>query len=659
MSNASGNPIIVQSDKTVLLEVDNPQYEAARDELVRFAELEKSPEYIHTYRITPLSLWNAAAAGLNAEAIIAALSAYSKYPLPGNVRVDIADYVSRYGRVKLIREGASLFLVSDDARLIVELLRHKRLRPYVLEQIGSLRLRMDASRRGHIKQALVWIGYPAEDLAGYVQGAALSIALRQTTLGGEAFALRPYQQDAASAFYAGGSVQGGSGVVVLPCGAGKTMVGMAAMERLQCATLILTTNTVAARQWIHELLDKTSLGEESIGEYSGLQKQVRPVTISTYQMMTYRPRQKDGGMEYRPRRKDGGMEHRPRQSDPARNPTRTTGGGMEQQPRGKNRVGTAEEYPHFALFSEQNWGLIIYDEVHLLPAPVFRITAEIQARRRLGLTATLVREDGRESDVFSLIGPKKYDAPWKDLEHQGWIATAECHEIRIPMPDELRLEYAVADERDKYRVAAENPRKLHSLEQLLSKHLDDSVLIIGMYLTQLQEASAHLGYPLITGKTTVSEREKLYEAFRRGEIKRLIVSKVGNFAIDLPDANVAIQISGSFGSRQEEAQRLGRILRPKRHGLLAHFYALVSRDTRDQDFAAKRQLFLTEQGYRYGIIYEDELPQWQPTILALQAQAARPRALASGVTQTAPAEAEQVRPGVPGSRTAAALDPSG
>lgn len=617
MSNASGNPVIVQSDKTVLLEVNNPQYEAARDQLSRFAELEKSPEYIHTYRITPLSLWNAAATGLDADAIIAALNTYSKYPLPDNVRVDIADYVSRYGRVKLIREGTSLFLVTDDALLMAELARHKRLKPYVVEQAGPLRLRIDASRRGHVKQALVLMGYPAEDLAGYVQGAALPISLRKTTREGEAFALRPYQQDAASAFYAGGTVRGGSGVVVLPCGAGKTMVGMAAMERLQCATLILTTNTVAARQWISELLDKTSLDEEVIGEYSGLQKQVRPVTISTYQMMTYRPR-RTGSAQNAARSTDGATKHPPR--------------GQAQRTKAEN------EYPHFTLFNEQDWGLIIYDEVHLLPAPVFRITAEIQARRRLGLTATLVREDGRETDVFSLIGPKKYDAPWKDLEQQGWIATAECHEIRIPMPDELRLEYAVADERDKYRVAAESPRKISALEQLLSKHPDDSVLIIGMYLTQLQEVSDRLGYPLITGKTAVHERQKLYEAFRQGSIKRLIVSKVGNFAIDLPDANVAIQMSGTFGSRQEEAQRLGRILRPKRHGLLAHFYALVSRDTRDQDYAARRQLFLTEQGYRYEILYEDELPQWQPTVLALRAQAARPRALAAGIIHTAPNE---------------------
>lgn len=588
MSNASGNPIIVQSDKSVLLEVDNPLYEAARDQLARFAELEKSPEYIHTYRITPLSLWNAAAAGLSAGAIIDALVTYSKYPLPDNVRVDIVDYISRYGRVKLIREDSYLFLVSDDAALMAELSHHKRLKPYILEQIGPLRLRVDPLRRGHVKQALVLIGYPAEDLAGYVQGAPLRFALQQTTRSGELFMLRRYQQDAAAAFYAGGGLHGGSGVVVLPCGAGKTMVGMAIMEKLQCATLILTTNTVAARQWISELLDKTDLPEEAIGEYSGLRKQVRPVTISTYQIMTYRP-------------------HRP-----------------EKETKPEN------EYPHFALFNEQDWGLIIYDEVHLLPAPVFRITAEIQARRRLGLTATLVREDGRETDVFSLIGPKKYDAPWKDLERQGWIATAECHEIRIPLPDDLRLVYALADEHDKYHVAAENPRKLAVLDQLLSKHSDDSVLIIGMYLSQLQEVAQRYGYPLITGKTSVHEREKLYEQFRQREIKHLIVSKVGNFAIDLPDANVAIQISGTFGSRQEEAQRLGRILRPKRHGLLAHFYALVTRDTRDQEYAAKRQLFLTEQGYRYEVIYEDEVPQWQPTTLALKARAMRPKALVAG-----------------------------
>jgi DNA excision repair protein ERCC-3 len=583
MGSSSGNPIIVQSDKTVLLEVDNPLHEPARDHLSRFAELEKSPEYVHTYRITPLSLWNAAAAGLGADAIIDALNAYSKFPVPDNVRRDVIDYISRYGRVKLLVEGGQLLLVADDPNLITELSRSKRLRPYILEQIGPLRLRVDPLRRGHIKQALVLIGYPAEDLAGYVQGAALELSLRQVSRGGAEFGLRAYQRAAVEAFYAGGGVRGGSGVVVLPCGAGKTVVGIGAIEKLQCATLILTTNTVAARQWIAELLDKTDLPEEAVGEYTGLRKQVRPVTISTYQIMTYRPRREETGDE--------------------------------------------PQFPHFGLFNEQDWGLIIYDEVHLLPAPVFRITAELQTRRRLGLTATLVREDGRETDVFSLIGPKKYDAPWKELEQQGWIATAECHEIRIPLPDELRLPYAVADERDKYHVAAENPRKMDVLEQLLAKHPDDSALIIGMYLTQLEELAQRCTYPLITGKTSVRERQELYAAFRSGEIKRLIVSKVGNFAIDLPDANVAIQVSGTFGSRQEEAQRLGRILRPKQHGLLAHFYTLVTRDTRDQDFAARRQLFLTEQGYHYDIIYDDELPSWEPTALALQARTLDKRAV--------------------------------
>ena len=570
MCAVSSNPIIVQSDRTVLLEVDNPLYELARDQLARFAELEKSPEYVHTYRITPLSLWNAAATGMDAKSILQALEHFSKYPVPDNVRVDVLDFASRYGRIRLVREGTDLLLTCDDPTLMIELTRHRRLQPYIQEQLGPLKLRVDPSRRGHVKQALVLIGYPAEDLAGYVRGAPLRLDLRAITREGEPFALRRYQQEAADAFYASGTARGGSGVVVLPCGAGKTIVGIAAMAKMQCATLILTTNTVAARQWISELLNKTDLGEDSIGEYTGLRKQVRPVTIATYQIMTYHPRQK----------------------------------GIGAKPE--------DEFPHLALFSEQDWGLIIYDEVHLLPAPVFRITAEIQATRRLGLTATLVREDHRETDVFSLIGPKKYDAPWKDLERQGWIATAECHEIRVSLPDDLRLTYALSDERDRYRIAAENPRKMEALDQLLSKHPNDSVLIIGMYLSQLEQLAKRYQFPLITGKTTVADREELYEGFRQGEIKRLIVSKVGNFAIDLPDANVAVQLSGTFGSRQEEAQRLGRILRPKDHGLLAHFYSLVTRDTRDQEFAGNRQLFLTEQGYRYDILYDDEVARWQP-----------------------------------------------
>jgi DNA excision repair protein ERCC-3 len=567
---------------SVLLEVDNPSYQSARDELGRFAELQKSPEYIHTYRITPLSLWNAAAAGLKAEAILQSLQRYSRYPLPDNVRADIADYVSRYGRVSLIREGDNLCLVSDDVTLMTELGRHPRLRPYILKQASALRFYVQAERRGHIKQALVAIGYPAEDLAGYAEGAPLHFRLRSITRSGNPFALRSYQQEASAAFFAGGGPRGGSGIVVLPCGAGKTAVGIAAMEQLQTSCLVLTSSTIASRQWIAELLDNTSLPAGAIGEYSGARKQIRPVTVATYQIITYRPRLRGKG--------------------------------------GQRRTGEPA-YPHFALFNDHNWGLIIYDEVHLLPAPVFRITAEIQGRRRLGLTATLVREDGREMDVFSLIGPKKYDAPWKLLERQGWIATAECHEVRMSLPDDLRLSYAMTDDREKYRVAAENPSKLDVLQQLLDIHAEESILIIGMYLSQLQRVAERYGYPLITGKTTVGERQQLYEAFRDGRIRCLIVSKVGNFAVDLPDANVAIQISGSFGSRQEEAQRLGRILRPKRDGLLAHFYSLVTRDSRDQEYAAKRQLFLTEQGYRYDILYEDELTERRSAVLARGSQA--------------------------------------
>jgi DNA excision repair protein ERCC-3 len=587
------NPVIVQGDKSVLLEVDNDRYEEARDVLARFAELEKSPEYVHTYRITPLSLWNAASAGLTADVILEGLERYSKYPLPGNVRVDIVDLISRYGRVKLAwrddatsSTGQSLVLFSDDRALIAELGRHKLLKPYIEAEIGPFELKLNPAMRGHIKQALVNIGYPAEDLAGYVQGEALGLHLRMTTTSDKPFSLRRYQEEAADVFYAHGAAHGGSGVVVLPCGAGKTMVGMAVMAEMQCSTLILSPNTVAVRQWIDELLDKTTLTEDEVGEYTGLRKEIRPVTISTYQTMTYRKR-------------------------------------------GTNKPGVPllEQFPHFRLFSERDWGLIIYDEVHLLPAPVFRITAELQARRRLGLTATLVREDGRETDVFSLIGPKKYDVPWKDLEKQGWIATAEVTEIRIPLPADRRMEYALTEQRQKYRVAAENPVKFDVLDELVAKHPDDQVLIIGMYLNQLQQVADRYGYPLITGKTTVVERRKLYQEFRDGTITRLIVSKVGNFAIDLPDANVMIQISGTFGSRQEEAQRLGRILRPKRNGLLAHFYTLVSKDTNDQDYSANRQLFLTEQGYRYTILYEEEVADYEPATIAGEVVEAQPRQL--------------------------------
>ncbi|MGB4869948.1 MAG: DNA repair helicase XPB [Candidatus Promineifilaceae bacterium] len=566
------NPIIVQGDKSVLLEVNNPLYQQARDVLSRFAELEKSPEYIHTYRISPLSLWNAASTGLAADAIIEGLARYSKYPLPGNVEVDIREYIGRYGRVRLIRRAEDLLLTSTDVPLILELQRRKELMPYLIAQEDPHTLRVNPGRRGHIKQALVNIGYPAEDLAGYVSGDHVDFDVRLLTQGGKPFALRHYQQEAGEVFYAGGAAHGGSGVIVLPCGAGKTIVGLSVMNEMQCSTLILTPNTVSVRQWIDELLDKTTLTPDMVGEYSGQRKEIRPITISTYQTMTYRKRGVAKTAVYQ------------------------------------------EQYPHFSLFNDHNWGLIIYDEVHLLPAPVFSITAELQARRRLGLTATLVREDGRQEDVFSLIGPKKYDVPWKDLERQGWIATADVVEIRIPLPHETRLEYAIAEERDKYRMAAENKNKFKVLDELLIKHRRDQVLIIGMYLDQLDLATRRYKAPLITGKTSVNQRRKLYEQFKTGEIPVLIVSKVGNFAVDLPNANVMVQISGMFGSRQEEAQRLGRILRPH-EDQIAHFYTIVTKDTVDQQYSANRQLFLTEQGYQYTILYEDEVADYEPLVL--------------------------------------------
>ena len=557
--SSSTNPLIVQGDKSLLLEVQNERYEAARDSLARFAELEKSPEYIHTYRLTPISLWNAAASGLSANQILASLEDYSKYGLPSNVTRDIVEYVGRYGRVKLIREGENLIVTSEDETLMVEILNHKATAHFLHGRLDAHRALVTPGRRGHLKQALMQIGYPAEDLAGYVAGDDLPIALRSETANGKPFSLRHYQSEAAEVFHASGSAQGGSGVVVLPCGAGKTIVGMAAMAQLQTSTLILTPNTIAVRQWMSELVDKTSLSPDLVGEYSGLTKDIRPVTVSTYQILTYRKR------------------------------------------------GTGDEFPHFGLFSARNWGLIIYDEVHLLPAPVFRITAEIQARRRLGLTATLVREDGMEDHVFSLIGPQKYNVPWKDLEKQGWIATAVCHEIRVPLSESARMEYALAPQREKYSVAAHNQRKLPVLQAILERHPGENTLVIGMYLDQLDQIAALLQAPLINGQTPVREREKLYEQFRTGEVKTLVVSKVANFSIDLPDASVAIEISGTFGSRQEEAQRLGRILRPKSDGGMAHFYTVVTRETVDQTFAANRQRFLTEQGYKYEILYENEI----------------------------------------------------
>jgi DNA excision repair protein ERCC-3 len=556
------NPIIVQSDRTILLEVDHPLHAEARDALAQFAEIEKSPEHIHTYRLSPLSLWNAAAGGMSAQTIIEQLTFYSKYQLPSNVVTEIQNTIGRYGRVKLIRDGERLLLQSQDSALIAEIVHNKRTQPYLLEQLDRCTVQIDASRRGHIKQALIHIGFPAEDLAGYTDGSPLPLSLQNETRQGKMFEPRAYQRAASSAFYANGAPSGGSGVVVLPCGAGKTIVGLTTMADIQRATLILTPNTVAVRQWIHEILDKTDIPPEMVGEYTGERKDIAPITVSTYQILTYRRTIEGSNQEY---------------------------------------------YPHFSLFTNYDWGLIIYDEVHLLPAPVFRFTAELQARRRLGLTATLVREDGLETDVFSLIGPKKYDVPWRELEQQGWIASAECHEIRVGLTEDEQLNYAMTDTREKYRIAAESPAKLTVARHLAEQHQNDQVLIIGQYIDQLKLLAQELEAPLLTGKTSTSQREKLYEQFRRGEIKRLVVSKVANFAIDLPDANVAIQVSGTFGSRQEEAQRLGRILRPKSDGGQAHFYTIVTRDTRDQEFSANRQLFLTEQGYRYIIEDAEEL----------------------------------------------------
>jgi DNA excision repair protein ERCC-3 len=549
----SRGPAIVQADLTILLEVDHPDYEQARDALAAFAELVKSPEHIHTYRITPLSLWNAAASGITATRVLDDLAQFSRYSVPEIVRSEVLEYIGRYGRLVLDRDAGGLVLRSDDATLLKMLSHQKGVERFFGDFLDEHTARIDVSARGYLKQALVKIGFPVQDLAGYTPGAALQLALRDTLLSGKPFELRRYQREAADVFYAGGGATGGSGAVVLPCGAGKTVVAMAAMSLVKAHTLILTANVVAVRQWIRELLDKTTLREEDIAEYTGDRKAIAPVTVATYQIVTYRKRKSD-------------------------------------------------EFPHFEIFNRGDWGLIIYDEVHLLPAPVFRATAEIQSRRRLGLTATLVREDGHEEDVFSLVGPKRYDVPWRELEKQGWIAEADCTEVRVDLPAPQRMPYALAGQRDQYRIAAENPVKLEITEAILRMHAGDRVLVIAQYLDQLHELAQRFELPLIEGKTPSSRREELYAKFRAGEIKALAVSKVGNFAVDLPDANVMIQLSGTFGSRQEEAQRLGRILRPKGEGQLAHFYTVVTRETRDQEFGANRQLFLVEQGYRYRIV---------------------------------------------------------
>jgi DNA excision repair protein ERCC-3 len=542
-------PLIVQSDKTLLLDIDHAMSTECRRAIAPFAELERSPEHIHTYRLTNLGLWNARAAGHDAEMVIDTLIKYSRYAVPHSILVDVAETMSRYGRLRLEANPIhGLILVTTDTAVLEEVIRAKKIAPLLGVRIDNETVAVHPSQRGQIKQSLLRLGWPAEDFAGYVDGQAHEIALKQTD-----WKIRPYQELAAEGFW-----HGGSGVVVLPCGAGKTIVGAAAMAHAKATTLILVTNTVAARQWREELLKRTTLNEDEIGEYSGAKKEIRPVTIATYQVMT--------------KKKDG-------------------------------------VYAHLDLFDTHDWGLIIYDEVHLLPAPIFRFTADIQSRRRLGLTATLVREDGMEGEVFSLIGPKRFDVPWKEIESQGYIAPAQCVEVRVNLSETERLSYATAEPEERYRFCATTRTKRNVVESLVAHHAGEQILVIGQYIDQLDELSEVLGVPLIKGETPVKEREILFNKFRTGEISCLVVSKVANFSIDLPDATIAIQVSGAFGSRQEEAQRLGRILRPKSDGRSATFYSVVSRDTIDQDFAQNRQRFLAEQGYAYKIIDADDVFQ--------------------------------------------------
>jgi DNA excision repair protein ERCC-3 len=533
--------LIVQSDKTLLLEIDHESASECRRAIAPFAELERAPEHVHTYRITPLALWNARAAGHDAEQVVDALIRFSRFPVPHSLLVDIAETMDRYGRLTLVGDPVhGLVLESSDRAVLEEVVRAKKLKGMLGERLSEDSVAVHPSERGNLKQALLKIGWPAEDLAGYVDGEAHAIELADGD-----WELRGYQREAAESFHAGGS-----GVVVLPCGAGKTIVGAAAMAMTGATTLILVTNTVSVHQWRTELLRRTSLTEDEIGEYSGTRKEIRPVTIATYQVMAAR------------------------------------------------RKGV---YTHLELFDAKDWGLVVYDEVHLLPAPIFRMTADLQARRRLGLTATLVREDGREGDVFSLIGPKRYDAPWKDMENQGWIAPADCVEVRVDLTESERLAYATAEPEDRYRFCASSETKTSVVREIVERHSEEQVLVIGSYIDQLDELGERLGAPVIKGETRNKERERLFDAFRSGELRTLVVSKVANFSIDLPEAGVAVQVSGSFGSRQEEAQRLGRVLRPKADGRTARFYAVVARDTLDQDYAAHRQRFLAEQGYAYRI----------------------------------------------------------
>ncbi len=540
-------PLIVQSDKTALLEVDHPEAVDARHDLAVFAELERAPEHIHTYRITKLGLWNARAAGHDADFVLGVLDRYAKFAVPTSVRTDIVETMSRYGRLVIRRaEDGGLELTSDSPAILVEAGHHRKMADLLGGRISETAFRIQDWARGAVKQELLKLGWPAEDQAGYTEGTPHPIELTETD-----WKIRDYQKLAVEKFW-----HGGSGVVVLPCGAGKTIVGASAMTVAKTNTLILVTNTVSARQWKAELLKRTSLSEDDIGEYSGSVKEVKPVTIATYQILTTKRK---------------------------------------------------NEYAHLALLNAKDWGLIVYDEVHLLPAPIFKMTADLQARRRLGLTATLVREDGKEGDVFSLIGPKRFDAPWKEIEAQGYIAPAACFEVRVDLQDEERLDYAMSAQDDRYRIAATSPVKIKVMQDLLARHVGEPTLIIGQYLEQIYTVAAALGVPFITGETPIDERERLFQAFREGVEPTLVVSKVANFSIDLPEASVAIQISGSYGSRQEEAQRLGRLLRPKADGRKASFYTIIARDTVDQDFAQNRQRFLAEQGYSYEILDAEQL----------------------------------------------------
>jgi len=548
-------PLIIQSDRTLMLEVGHPGYVECRDFLSLFAELVKSPEFIHTYRVTPLSLWNAAALDVSFKEITRGLEEFSRYSVPSNVIVDMREWYETYGKLVLQKAkdaDACLELVVTDSHILERIRNNESLEDFWADNDGRPGLFIPQARRGDLKHALIKAGYPVKDLCGYLEGERLDITLRSIDLDGDSFQLRDYQKEAIDLFYCAGEKTGGSGVIVLPCGSGKTIIGLGTMAEISTYTLIIATNNVSVRQWRDELLSKTHINETDIGEYTGRIKEIKPITITTYQMLT----------------------HRQTKDSPLHN---------------------------LKIFTEHNWGLIIYDEVHILPAPVFRATTAIQARRRLGLTATLVREDGKEDDVFALIGPKRYDVPWKTLESRGYIAEAICTEYRVPLSSKEELKYAHADKRAKFRIAAENERKKELVCELLENHAGESILIIGQFISQIEKLAKSLDLPIITGKTKQDDREKLYDAFRNGDINTLVVSKVANFSVDLPDASVMIQISGTYGSRQEEAQRLGRILRPKEHA--SHFYTLVSKGTVEQTFGSNRQLFLVEQGYRYQIRY--------------------------------------------------------